>query len=727
MSIPAVPAFTGNGGFNAQHSPMGAFFSFTCGNPSTSGGMACESGKPGSQDVFIGYKTGGVNEPGDFVCLPFFTGAKDAAASAFLVEQANRQPQSQTRLVACDAAQIRRCYGWASDRWITPDLQFTIYTPFGPIPDPMTASAGELREALLPAVMAELTIDNTRGTQVRTGFFALKFTEPGARLLDTSLGDGRLGFGFRRSMGVAGEMVSDGGPAAKPFFRWAIDCLAGSEALTHHLGSCPGIAFEVPAGHKRTLRLAIGCYLDGIVTTRMEGRYLYTRYFGSLADVLSHALDRYEQTVLRCLDLDRGLLSSRLSADQQFLLAHATRSYYGSTQLLEMSGQPFWIVNEGEYCMLNTLDLSIDHLFWELKHNPWVVRNLLENFVRFYSYRDSVKIPDGRGGFTLAPGGISFCHDMGVHNNFSPLSHSSYELTNLPGCFSHMTVEQICNWTLMAGSYVTATGDMKWLTDNWPTIHDCLLSLQNRDHVDPARRTGVMQLDSACCGTGAEITTYDSLDHSLAQARNNLYIAVKGWAAYLALAMMFQKLRDTKHMDQSLKAAALAGRCVASQMTSANYIPAVFEKDSPGHLSRILPAIEGLVYPLYWKHLGDPLATAALDDEGTFATMLAALERHTRTLLADEGNRFPDGGLRLSSTSSNSWPSKIAIFQHVARKCWGIEKGDARQRAADAAHVKWQTQGDSTYWAMSDQMVNGVAHGSKYYPRCVTTVLWLDE
>ena len=43
-------------------------------------------------------------------------------------------------------------------------------------------------------------------------------------------------------------------------------------------------------------------------------------------------------------------------------MAHGTRGYYGSTQMLDVGGEPFWVVNEGEYCMMNTLDLAIDYL-----------------------------------------------------------------------------------------------------------------------------------------------------------------------------------------------------------------------------------------------------------------------------------------------------------------------------------------------------------------------------
>ena len=81
--------------------------------------------------------------------------------------------------------------------------------------------------------------------------------------------------------------------------------------------------------------------------------------------------------------------------------------------------------------MMNTLDLSVDQMFWELDRNPWLVRNLLDSFVRHYSYIDHVKMRpmNAVSETNLAPGGISFAHDMGAHNNFSPQGTSSYELT----------------------------------------------------------------------------------------------------------------------------------------------------------------------------------------------------------------------------------------------------------------------------------------------------------
>lgn len=57
------------------------------------------------------------------------------------------------------------------------------------------------------------------------------------------------------------------------------------------------------------------------------------------------------------------------------MLAHATHSYYANTELLQRGddrreGEPLWIVEEGEYRYLNTSDLMVDHLFFEMRMNP---------------------------------------------------------------------------------------------------------------------------------------------------------------------------------------------------------------------------------------------------------------------------------------------------------------------------------------------------------------------
>ena len=190
-----------------------------------------------------------------------------------------------------------------------------------------------------------------------------------------------------------------------------------------------------------------------------------------------------------------------MNDDRKFLASHAIHSYYASTMLfdsenatLSRNSQPRWCVNEGSFMMMNTFDLAIDHAFFELSRNPWVVKNILDIFKREYSYFDNL--------------GLSFTHDHGTHFTFSPHGYSAYEIPNQDGCFSYMTQEQLCNWILIAGLYVERTKDIDWLQQNQELLKDCFTSLLNRDAADDALLDGIMDLDSSRCGISSEITTY---------------------------------------------------------------------------------------------------------------------------------------------------------------------------------------------------------------------------
>jgi hypothetical protein len=69
----------------------------------------------------------------------------------------------------------------------------------------------------------------------------------------------------------------------------------------------------------------------------------------------------------------------------------------------------------------------------------------------------------------------------------------------------------------------------------------------------------------------------------------------------------------------------------------------------------------------------------------------------------------------------------VYLAQHVARTHLGMPADDAAARAADAAHASWLLHPTESWWGWSDQNINGVPHASRYYPRGVTAILWLDE
>jgi hypothetical protein len=690
--------------FNAQHSPIGAFASFTLGAKGAKGGLGLELGKPADQNVFIGIADGE-----SITCLPFFQETADDSAR-FDVEAVAALKRVVPRPWADN--EIRREFAAGTDTWRAGDLAFSIHTPVMPAPEPGKASEKDLRLAYVPALTVELTVDNTRTKQDRLAIFGFQGNDPvrGMRLVE----------GLEKITGIAcGDtlaIVSDS-PGVHSALGFSVeDILEESDPFNHSfgIGGVGLLVCRAKAGKKQTFRFAVCFHRAGRATTGLDTRYHYTRHFSDIESVASYAMENFSALKKRGDAFDKKLAKAKLGEARSFMLAQAVHSYYGSTQFLECGGKPLWVVNEGEYRMINTLDLTIDQLFFEMEMNPWTVRNELDWFLQRYSYTDTVRFP---GGATEYPGGITFTHDMGNTNHFTPAGRSVYEKSGLHGCFSHMSHEELVNWLVCALVYAKQSGDTAWRKKNLPTFQKILTSLLNRDHPDPAQRDGVMSLDSSRCAGGSEITTYDSLDVSLGQARNNLYLAVKCWGSYLGLADLFSAVGDKKRADIALDQARRAAATISATADKNGLLPAILHENVE---SRIIPAIEGLVIP---HALG---LKKTLSPEGEFGALIAALRRHLRGVLKQGICLFPDGGWKISSTSNNSWLSKVYLCQFIASEILGEKPGKAGA-AADQAHAAWLRDPQNSYWAWSDQIVSGRAQGSKYYPRGVTSILWLKE
>ena len=100
------------------------------------------------------------------------------------------------------------------------------------------------------------------------------------------------------------------------------------------------------------------------------------------------------------------------------------------------------------------------------------------------------------------------------------------------------------------------------------------------------------------------------------------------------------------------------------------------------------------------------------------------LKRHLAYVLRPGVCLYEDGAWKLSSSADNSWASKICLNQFVVRHILGVRyEGEER---ADMAHVQWQVEGAADQ-ACCDQFSSGKPIGSLYYPRIVTSILWLEE
>ena len=692
-------------GFHACHSPTGAWFTFTCGAPGIGGGFGLETGAIPSQDVVIGVMPAG---GGRAEVLPFYLDHTTNALASFTPEQVAASGDGLLRPLA-----MRRDLELTTDRFLADRLTFELYTPIRHLPEPGRGSTDVEREAYLPTVAATLVLDNRDGDQDQILVLGVHWSQDGVQggshRLD--LGDAGLGVGFRGRYGMAVAPVA-GARLVSGFDRGQF---LMADATWSSLAPLTG--FHIPVAKGTTVRVPVvfGGFIEGTVTTGVRLHYRYADLFTGLADVLASGLRRHSAIRELAARQDAWLVGQKLGDDRSRLLAQAIRGWQYSTQALMDGADPVWVVNEGEYAMTNTFDLTVDQVFFEADRHPWTVRSVLDLMADRYRYDDGVVDPLTK---QIGPGGVSFPHDMGVANVWSEPGTSSYERPGLSGCFSYMTAEQLTNWILCATTYVQATGDEAWLQRRSRLIDDCLDSLLNRDHFLPERRIGIVQCDSTRCAGGAEITTYDSLDTSLGQARNNLYLGVKTFASWLGLELLLRRLGHGDRADQARAAATRAGQTLAGRIDPATgWIPAVFED---GNQSAILPAIEGLAFPRHWG------LVAELSPSGPFAGLLGALQQHLSAILRPGICLFPDGGWKLSSTSDNSWMSKIFICQQVAEQEFGLARTATEQVQGDAAHWQWQAVG-SFRFGPTDQVVAGRGRGSKYYPRLVSSWLWVDS
>jgi hypothetical protein len=279
-----------------------------------------------------------------------------------------------------------------------------------------------------------------------------------------------------------------------------------------------------------------------------------------------------------------------------------------------------------------------------------------------------------------------------------------------------MSYEETLNWTISACLYANLADGWDWARERRKRLAACLDSIIARD----ANGDGVMDRDSDRCEGGAEITTYDSLDISLGQARNNLYLAVKAWSAFVCLEALFRRIdgREGPESRRAAMAAAAAASTISGNMLDPEgFIPAVFESDNR---SRIIPAIEGLAYPGF---CGAPEATLP---DGPYGNLVRALARHLDTILVPGSCLDAEsGGWKLSSTSRNTWLSKIFLNQYVAENVLGLVD---ERIARDAVHARWLRTGSADF-AATDQVdsTNGKDLGSRLYPRLVTAILWLSR
>jgi len=705
--------------FMTHHSPIGAWSSLTFGLPGKGVSINHESAMvENTADFLVAVSRG----PGKVRALPFIYGEGGPDAELQQVNQGQGQPKPSNnikdRWSFINPAKLTRTLTACVDQYSVDGLTLRVFTPHPPLPDPDHASPETMQFACCPGILMELTIDNLGCNRTAFGFMGLNYLARGRiRPLDWSTADCLSGIAFSGSWAMAAKTapgkvytIRDNSIAAN---------IETGEKVVHNGGQEGGILIVIPPGKVETLQVAFGFYHEGTATQVIDSRYYFCRYFNRVEDVCGYILDHAGLIRQHCRQFDEMSRLETPTPDKYRLFSQAIRAYYANSQLTEAGGKTYYNICEGQFQWRNTLDLAADHLPFEIWRHPWVVRNIIDLYIERYSYHDRIRFADRPG--EVFPGGLSFTHDMGNYTSFTPRGMSGYEKSNATS-YHFMTTEELLNGIYCLTACALAGDDPGWPLRQKGIALELLWSMENRDHYLPEKRNGILKGESWQCGArGREITTYDALDHSLLDAVGNLYITVKLMCSSLLLQEFLVQIAEP---DGARRAGAMAdqtGKALEGFFDpDQNYLKAnIYHKTAWARGSKVMAAIEPLAVPLFLG-LKDRLAS--------YGRVMELLRKHILSCLEPgECLDAVTGGLRLSSTSTNTWISKGILCEFVLQELFGIDvQRDYPSILRELTH--WATISAAAA-TISDQIQSDTRSvvGASYYPRVITASLWVKR
>lgn len=698
--------------FMTHHSPVGAWSSFTMGLPGR--GVSIDHETPNVEetaDLMVALYHG----PGMVKAFPFVSGIS-------VIDNESLQTISQGKTGCAPSfksfkerwqflqpSEFQRRLSPTIDEYSDGELTLSIYTPHPALPDP--DSDESLAYPCCPGLLMDLTIDNTGHTETAYGLLGLAYRSRGRiRPLDWSTEGLLSGIAYTNQWAMAARTIE--GKVFTVRNNSVADALEQGRKVLHNGGQEGGILIQVPPGAKETLTVAFGFFHEGVATQGIAGKYYFNRYFNRVEEVCDFILEQAERIRRDCQVFDEEIEKNCGDHHRRQLFAQAIRGYYASSQLIEADGKAYYTVGEGQYLWRNTMDLAADHIPFELTRNAWVLRNIMDLYIDRYSYHDDIRFADRPG--QQFPGGLSFAHDMGSFTSYTPAGTSGYELMDSRS-YGYMTTEELLNGIYCFTAYALGSRDWEWANSRKDIAVALLDSMEQRDHVETGKRDGILKGESCLCGTGHEITTYDCLDPSLLSAVGNLYIAVKTWCSVRLLEAYFDKI----HLkEEQRRAAEFAARTEVALKGFFDAKACYFRANRyQATTSKVIAAVEPLAIPLFlgevqWIHADNELYSMLLN--------------HIRTcLIPGNGMDAETGGIRLSSASTNTWPSKTALCVYVLEKLFGFELN--RDYPSIMRELAVWMQVAAAEETVSDQIDSQqrTVIGAKYYPRAITTALWV--
>lgn len=292
-------------------------------------------------------------------------------------------------------------------------------------------------------------------------------------------------------------------------------------------------------------------------------KFYYTKFFKNVDEVIKYALlkSNRQEIMRKTTNFINSINNNENFKDPstRWIFAQALHSYFANTYLLYNSSNPLdirYYVSEGNCGFLSTVDVAHETGIFEGKFIPWALKLQLEEWKRYNQNNcNFFKLGYGCDGC-----GLFIQHDMGIGPSEDEkdkkgrvTSIRMYRFTKE----GKMAIEENLNYVLLSYWYWKKTGDKNFISDNRIFIKNLLNYVRNRD----LNKDGIIETDYCKINKKIEITdeltdeqkesleasdgtTFDIGDENIALAKENLYISIKSFGAFVAGSEMMAALND---------------------------------------------------------------------------------------------------------------------------------------------------------------------------------------
>ncbi len=406
-----------------------------------------------------------------------------------------------------------------------------------------------------------------------------------------------------------------------------------------------------PKETKRTSLIYAGFTNEPVITKtliqsdRENLPFTYTYFFKNINEVVNFAAAQ-EKTIRRASSaFDLMIQRQATNPILYWLLSQAFHSYVGNTWIV---GTPHknleYLVWEGEFRYINTVDVAHDYAVLEGLYFPWVIKHEL------LSWEKSAK-EDTIG--TVVP------HDLGIHTAYS--GKQAYLIDGHET--SGMPVEENLNYILLAYWYWYQTQDVAFIKQRIPFLQKLIASVEKRD----TNGNGIVD-------TAIGMTTYDNDGNiMLKSAPDSIYLGIKQLAAELALYHMLQN-HDTQAAEHAMLQAKMIADSLRLAYQTYGFIPLSLRSDITepmatnqnvyGTQEQGIAAFSGLLYPALTNLQSDILT----DLKPLLADSFKQAYQHS---LVFDGNT--PVGLQLAQFQGLSlgWLSHSVMIDTIANRLFG--------------------------------------------------------